>query len=249
MSEGTWSGSVAACDAGDISEPARDNALRLVNLYRFISGMPEVAMEAALNTAAQQCALLQSANELSHTPPTSAECYTEEAANVSGKSSISSGKLVQSIDGYMTDGKYGDPENLGHRRWVLANSLGPVGFGSAIASCFYQGEGTSNANKTFAAWPPEGPVPLAALTATEADSAGWSIQSDTVDLNAATVTVSDGGQDLPIEQYSLGAYYGSAYAVRLVPNGWSSQAGRSYTVSVGGTAVSYTVEIVSCPAQ
>jgi Cysteine-rich secretory protein family len=249
LSEGTWSGSVDTCEAGDVSEPARANALRLVNLYRFLSAMPEVEMDATLNAAAQECALLQSANELSHTPPTTAACYTEEAANVAGKSSISSGKLVDSIDGYMTDGKYGDPENLGHRRWVLANSLGPVGFGSAIASCFYQGEGVGHANKEFAAWPPPGPVPLSALTTTEVDSAGWSIQSDTVDLNAATVSVSEDGQDLPIEQYSLGAYYGSAYAVRLVPKDWESRAGHSYTVSVNGTAVSYTVEVVACAAR
>jgi hypothetical protein len=35
LGEGTWSGSVDACDPGTISQDGRDNALRLVNLYRL----------------------------------------------------------------------------------------------------------------------------------------------------------------------------------------------------------------------
>src|SRR5687767_3810727 len=34
LGEGTWSGSTATCDPGDISAGGRANALKLVNLYR-----------------------------------------------------------------------------------------------------------------------------------------------------------------------------------------------------------------------
>src|SRR5690606_33549819 len=45
MREGTWSGNIDDCEAGDISPPGRDNALKLVNLYRFLAGMPPVEMD------------------------------------------------------------------------------------------------------------------------------------------------------------------------------------------------------------
>ncbi len=245
MGEGTWSGSVASCDAGDLSSPGRENALKLVNLYRFLADMPTVVMDPARNTVAQQCALMQSANGLSHEPPTTWKCYTAEGAKASSMSSISGGKGVRSIDAYMTDGSASNSD-LGHRRWLFANSLGPVGFGSATSSCFHQTGGTGKANKTFVAWPPPGPVPLAAMTTTQLDTSGWHIQSDTVNVNTATVTITEGGQNRPIMQYSLAGGYGSRYAVRMVPQGWKAEAGKSYTVTVAGTAVTYTVDVLAC---
>jgi hypothetical protein len=245
MSEGTWSGSVASCDAGDLSAPGRDNALKLVNLYRFLADMPEVAMDDSYNQAAQACALLQSANTLSHDQPTTANCYTQLGADASQHSSISSGKGVHSIDGYMTDGA-GNADTMGHRRWIFANYIGPVGFGSATSSCFYQPAGKNNAKKAFVAWPPAGPVPLAAITTTKADTAGWTIQSDSVDLSMATVTVKDGDQDQPVTQSTLPGGYGSQYALRIVPTGWTLTAGHSYAVTASGTTVSYTIDVVDC---
>jgi hypothetical protein len=245
MSEGTWSGSVDTCDVGDLSAPGRDNALKLVNLYRFLAGMPEVAMDDGYNQLAQECALLQSANGLSHDPPTTWNCYTQDAADASQHSSLSSGKGVHSIDGYMTDGA-GNSDTMGHRRWLFANYLGPVGFGSAIASCFYQPPGKTNAKMAFVAWPPPGPVPLAALTTTKADTAGWTIQSDSVDLSTATVSVTDAGADQPVTQSTLPGGYGSMYALRIVPTGWTSQAGHSYVVTASGTSVTYTIDVVDC---
>jgi hypothetical protein len=244
MSEGTWSGDVASCDPGDLSAPGRDNALKLVNLYRFLAGMPAVAMDDSFNQLAQECALLQSANnDLSHDPPTTWNCYTQEAADAASHSSISSGKGVRSIDGYMSDGG-ANADTMGHRRWIFANYIGPVGFGSATSSCFYQPAGSMNAKLTFVAWPPPGPVPLAALTTTKADTAGWTIQSDSVDLSTATVTVTDAGEDRPVTQSTLPGGYGSRYALRIVPTGWTSEAGHSYVVTA--STVSYTIDVVDC---
>lgn len=244
MSEGTWTGSVAACDAGELMSPGRENALKLVNLYRFLADMPEVEMDPERNEAAQQCALMQSANGLSHEPPETWDCYTELGAEASGDSSISSGRGVRSIDAYVSDGSAAD--TFGHRRWLFSNSLGPVGFGSATASCFHQTGGSGRAGKAFVAWPPPGPVPFATITTNRLDEAGWSIQSDSVDLSQGTVSVKDGDQELVVTQSSLPSGYGSRYALRIVPMGWESEAGHSYTVAVSGTSVSYTVEVVDC---
>src|SRR5690606_35193141 len=77
MSEGSWSGEVSSCSPGDVSAPGRDNALRLVNLYRFLAALPEVDHDPERNQKAQACALMMDANQsLSHTPPTSWSCYS-----------------------------------------------------------------------------------------------------------------------------------------------------------------------------
>lgn len=245
MREGTWSGNVDNCEAGDISPPGRENALKLVNLYRFLAGMPAVEMDPERNARAQECALLQSANGLSHDPPMSWKCYTEVGAKASGVSSLSGGRGVMSIDLYMTDGAI-NADTMGHRRWIFANSLGPVGFGSATSSCFYQADGTSNAGMRFVAWPPPGPVPLQAILATEVDEAGWTIQSDSINLSDATVAVEEAGQPLAVSQFTLPGGYGSRYALRVVPTNWKLQAGHGYRVTASGTDIDYTIDVVDC---
>src|SRR6185295_6629179 len=58
-SEGTWSGSLApACDPGDISAAGRNNALKLLNMYRFLADLPSVTHDATLDQNAQSCALM-----------------------------------------------------------------------------------------------------------------------------------------------------------------------------------------------
>jgi len=245
-SEGTWTGNADACMAGDVTEPGRTNALKILNLYRFLAEMPEVTTEATRNANAQECALMQSVNGgLSHTPPMTWKCYTAGGAEASGKSNISGGKGVSSIDLYMTDR---GQAQMGHRRWCLANSLGPVGLGSATASCFWNLDGTGKAGKAFIPWPPSGPVPFDVFKVNSLDTAGWTIQSDTINLDAATVTVSDAGQDRPVAVAILPTGYGSRYAIKITPTGWTAQAGHSYAVSVAGTTmpIAYTVDAIDC---
>jgi len=115
-------------------------------------------------------------------------------------------------------------------------------------SCFYQPAGSMNAGMAFVAWPPPGNVPLQAITTTEADTAGWTIQSDSINLNSATVTVMDGATSLPVTVTALPENFGSTYAIRIVPNGWTSTAGHQYAVSVGGITgtIAYTLSVVDC---
>jgi hypothetical protein len=245
-SEGTWTGDADTCAPGDVTEPGRSNALKILNLYRFLAEMPEVTTEAVRNTKAQECALMQSVNGgLSHTPPTTWKCYTAGGSEASGKSNISSGKGVTSMDIYMTDRNVAQ---MGHRRWVLANSLGPVGLGSATASCFWNLDGTGKAGKPFVAWPPIGPVPADVFRVNSLDTAGWTIQSDTINLDTATATITDAGQDRPVTVAVLPPNYGSRYAIKVTPNGWTSLAGHVYSVALQGTSmpVAYNVDVVDC---
>ena len=254
MSEGTWNGELASCDPGMISANAHDNALRLYNLYRWLAELPAVTTDPERDRKAQACALLMDANnQLSHDPPMDWTCWSDDAHEGASTSNISSGAGVGSVDGYMVDG--GNEDTLGHRRWILSNSLGPIGLGSTGpmgASCMQNLNGTGKAGKTWLAWPPPGPFPVQAVKpgrfGGSLDEVGWSIQSDSIDLNAGTVTVTSGGQDMPVNVAELPGGYGSRYALNIQPEGWTTTAGQTYAVSVSGTStsISYEVQVVDC---
>lgn len=250
LSEGTWSGSVAACEAGDVSAAARANALRQVNLYRFLAALPPVDHSAANDAAAQQCALMMHANGgLSHQPPASWTCYSQEGAGAAGRSNIATTAGVRAIDLYMND--HGNGTTMGHRRWILSNRLGPIGLGTTSSySCLWVIGGAPIADRRWTAFPPPGPFPIQAVAPFfySLDDSGWSIQSDAIDLRNAGVTVTANGQTLPVTVTALAAGYGSSYGIAFVPQGWTSQAGTTYHVEVTGIAepIAYDVDVVDC---
>ena len=254
LGEGSWSGAVAGCDAGTLSEDGRANALRLVNLYRYIADLPPVTEDPVRTGKAQECALMMHANgQLSHTPPMNWKCWTADGSSAAGQSNISSTPGVLGVDLYMVDP--GNDTTIGHRRWILSNYLGPIGLGStAKNSCMLVIGGAGNAGKPWLAWPPPGLVPYQALHVptigwAHVDQTGWTVQSDSVDLSGATVSVSVDGVDKPVAVNVLGKNYGSAHAVRFVPQGWTVAPGETYDVELGGVAqpIAYSVEIVDCP--
>jgi len=251
VGEGTWTGDVASCAAGDMGAAARANALRLVNLYRWLAALPPVVTDPALDGKDQECALMMRANDtISHMPPTSWACYTADGADGASNSNVSGGRAVSSVDAYMIDS--GNATTIGHRRWILSNSLGPIGIGGTDrASCMWTLGGSGRAGKTWMAWPAAGTIPLQAMTRgnNSTDSTGWSIQSDDINLAGAQVTVTMDGAAQPVTVTQLAANYGSRYAIRFNPTGWSTQAGKTYAVAVTGiaTPINYTVAVVDCP--
>lgn len=257
MTEGAWSGTVdPQCVPGDMTAQGRANALKLINLYRFIADLPPVVTAAMRDQAAQECALMMDANDaLSHTPPANWKCYTAGGASAAGQSNICSGRAVRCIDMYVSDFGGGNAASLGHRRWFLANSLGPVGIGGTTGgSCHWVIGGSGNAGKPWVAWPPPGPVPLAAINipgVQSVDQTGWSVQSYSVNVTNATVTVTDNGQNLPVIVSNLAAGYGSPTAIKFIPNGWTSQAGHTYVVTLSGGSltapITYSVQVEACP--
>jgi len=249
--EGAWSGNVAACNAGDVTAAGRANGLKLVNLYRAMAGLPAVTLDSTKNARSQKCALMMDANDsLNHAPPTSWKCYSQDGKDGAGQSNIATTPAVAAVDLYMSDP--GNDTTIGHRRWILSNSLGPIGIGSTSDySCMNVIGGTGKAGKAYVAWPPAGPFPSGALKASfdyELDKTGWSVQSDTIDLSKGKVTITDGTTNKPVTVNVLGANYGSKYAIRIVPNGWKSEKGHTYSVKVSGVspAVAYDVQITDC---
>lgn len=253
LSEGGWSGDVNGCAAGDTLAPGRDNALRLLNLYRFLAGLPPVGHDATRDAKAQECALMMHANgQLSHSPPMNWACWSGGGAEAAGSSNISSTPGVLAVDLYMVDP--GNDTTLGHRRWLLSNSLGPVGLGSTtINSCLWVIGGQGDAGAAWTAWPPPGVVPIEAIHVpqvawADVDETGWSLQSDGIDVTKAQITVSEGGVDRPITLTALQGGFGSQYAVSMRPQGWKAASGKTYTVQVDGVPqpFSYEVQVVQC---
>ena len=252
--DGTWSGDVGSCSPGDVSSDGRDSSLALWNLYREMAGHGPITTDAGLDANAQDCALIQQANGyLTHTPASSATCYTSSGASAAGLSNIASTNVVDAIDLYMIDP--GNSTTLGHRRWLLSNGLATVGIGGTSSySCHTViGAGGGGTSKEWTAWPPAGPVPEEVWTVSwdHLDDTGWSLQSDSLALGSGTVTVTgDDGSTLPMTVSSLISGYGSTHALSMIPDGWTVEAGRSYTVSVSGLSspVDYTVDVVDCDA-
>lgn len=251
LGEGTWDGSVSTCDPGMTEPAAFGNALRLVNLFRWISGLPEVGTLPELNDMAQDCALIMHAyGGLTHYPAESFECYTASGAQAAGSSNISPYAGVYSVDLYMSDP--GNSTTLGHRRWILSNGLGPIGLGSTSNfSCMLVIGGSGSDRADWTAWPPPGVVPfeLTRLAWATLDQTGWSVQSDSISLSGASVTITrDDGADLPVVVTQLAPYYGSQSAISMIPSGWGAEPGRSYDVHIeaSGGVIDYTVEFVDC---
>jgi hypothetical protein len=208
------------------------------------------------NRTAQECALLMTANNrLSHRPDSSWACYTSEGAEAANRSSLSPGGAVSSVDGYMID--IGNATTIGHRRWILSNMLGSIGFGSTGRfSCQFQPVDfrapSAPDAKPWVAWPPEGQVPIQAFGSrgrSSIDQTGWTVQSDRIDLQSAQVTVSSEGMDLPVSVTQLDANFGSTHALRFNPMGWTSAAGKTYSVTLSGTSmpIEYDVQVIDCP--
>ena len=254
LSEGSWSGDIASCQAGDIDVTGRENTLKTLNLYRALAALPAVEHDPLRNQKAQECALIQHANMdkgmLSHTPPSTWNCYTEDGAEASGQGNIATAPGVSAVDLYMVDP--GNPSTLGHRRWILSNSVGPVGLGSTSEySCMWVLGGANDVGKSWVAYPPPGDVPIALMQPfswTSVDETGWSIQSDEIDLSNAQVSVTDDATSLPVTVTQLESGYGSTYALSFFPQGWESQAGHTYRVSVTGVtpSIAYDVSFVAC---
>ena len=110
--------------------------------------------------------------------------------------------------------------------------------------------GQGDAGKEWMAWPPPGPFPMEAYSIgyADMDGTGWSLQSEDIDLSGAAVTITAGGEPRPVQLYQLEGNYGGARAIRFVPNGWTAEAGTTYSVSVSGVdpPIAYEVQMIQC---
>ncbi|MBX3206617.1 MAG: CAP domain-containing protein [Labilithrix sp.] len=268
-----WSGDPARCVAGDVDEEAGARALVLVNLHRFLADVPPVAAEEAWTRAAQECALVAHANRaLSHTPTPDWRCWSETAAIASSVGLLANRSAPPAIGAFFEDP--GNETTMVHRRWLLSEALTRLSVGTTDRySCVVvaglgldeeeepgragssappaggaEDDGVDAAPRGWAAWPPPGPVPIDVFTAERLDEAGWTVQSEDDDLDRATASVTLSGRPLAVRVTHLAPLHGSRSAIRIVPDGWTTEAGRVYDVRVDGPReIAFAIEPIDCP--
>ena len=251
LREGAWSGDAATCSPGDMDALGRENTLRQVNLVRWLAWLnDDIDDDDDRNGASQACALVTHANDfLSHEPSPDSRCYTPAGAAEAGRSNLSPTPSVEAIDLYMADP--GNSTTLGHRRWILSDTLGPIGIGSTSTySCLGVIGGWGTHRSEWTAWPSPGPFPIQAMNVSwsSVDDNGWSLQSESMNLNRAEVTILEDGRERPVVVNVLAPGYGSASAISIIPDGWRSRGGATYTVQVDGVSApfEYEVQMLSC---
>ncbi len=211
-----WTGSQASCTPGTTSLEFQAAVLRRVNYFRAMAGLPTlVTFSAESNRLAQAAALMMSANrDLSHNPPASWKCYSNDGKLGAGSSNLFLGVFgPEAINGYMRDpGEGNNP--VGHRRWILYPQTREMGSGDVPAT---QGYPAANAlrvfdshlweprpatREEFVAWPPPGYVPFQVVFAK------WSFAYAGADFSKAAVFVHSDGNPVAIRQFSPVSGYG-----------------------------------------
>jgi hypothetical protein len=204
-----WTGNIAECKAGTLNTQYTDALALLVNYYRKMAGVQPIAFDAGLNGKSQAAALMMSANEdLSHAPPSSWRCYSEDGATAAGSSNLAlyngTDPKFHGITMQMEDGGDGN-WFVGHRRWILYPQTQTMGVGQIppdngrvaatvlwIFDPVHLWDDRPPVRDGYVAWPPPGYVPA------ETVYPRWSYSYPEADFSAATVTMQMDGKAVPV---------------------------------------------------
>lgn len=190
----TWTGDVSICYAGEESAEATAKTLQRINYFRRMAGLnDDIIFDPVLNAKCQKAALMIRANNsLSHSPPTTWECYTEDGAQACANSNLARGPVNNSsysVSRYIRDA--GDHNTaVGHRRWILFSRAKIMGTGSTPTSnaLWVLGNGGNPLPSNmpdFVAWPPKGYVPAPIVYPR------WSFSVPAADFTNAEVSMTD----------------------------------------------------------
>ena len=125
------------CGPAPLNADAALDAVRRVNLYRWLSALPPVAQSADWTAPAQACAVIQAhLPAFNHYPPATSACYTELGGKVSAQSLLAPGEFTpaDAIDDLIFDWGSNNVHVLGHRWWLLSPGLEKLGLGFAYPS-------------------------------------------------------------------------------------------------------------------
>jgi hypothetical protein len=259
----SWNGNIANCVQGTLSQDVLDKTLLRIKYFRKLAGLPidKITMEADLNAKCQRNALMIKANgRLSHTPPNTWKCYTEDGYLAANKGNISFGMSdVKNIDGWMEDAGSNNIE-VGHRRWILFSNASKFGFGCTESSgTLWVINSISSfalpaATPEYIAWPPKGYLPRQVVYPRWSLGVPYGAYPFQVDFTNATVTMKNAaGANVPatvISRTSISSSYGGDNTIVWEPTGvdLNSNFDQKYTVTVsnvmvGGSAKSYTYDV------
>lgn len=196
-----WTGNIAGGVAGTTSAAFKEDVRRRINFYRALSALPaDITLDATKSAKVQQAALMFARNgQLSHTPPSNWTFYTADAAEAAGKSNIAWGNYGPgAVNAYMRDDGANN-EIVGHRRWIHYSQAQSMGTGDVPAQSPYNssnalwviGDFKAAPAPQFVSWPNRGYVPVNLVPAR------WSLSYPGANFAAATVTMTQGGNNVP----------------------------------------------------
>jgi len=131
---------VPNCKEGALTTAEKEYVLEYVNFIRYLHNLKPVVYDYGGDAEAQKAALIQVANgQLSHTPPSSWSCYSQEGYNGSVNSNlhihwgISQGSQIDSrvpVVGWMIDNMSQNAQDrCGHRRAIINPFVTAISFG------------------------------------------------------------------------------------------------------------------------
>lgn len=235
----------AACPSTSTTLPFRQGVLRRINYFRAMAGVPDdIAFNGTFNAAAQQASLMMAANRaLSHTPPSSWNCWTRDGAAAASKSNLWITRYgADAITGWIEDPGDGNTA-AGHRRWVLHPPTREMGIGSVrgpandifrTGSALYVMDShifdpVPRPRDGFVAWPPPGFVPDTVVFER------FSFGIDGANFANANVAVTKNGRAVTATRHAPAAGYGINTLVWEVPAAEHEPA--TYHVTVRGVVV------------
>jgi hypothetical protein len=244
---------VSTCFAGTNGTLFQEAALRRINWFRAMAGVPAaVTFNAGESARCQDAAVMMSANNtLDHYPPPGWLCFTANGANAASNSNLAIGNAgADAITAYIWD--FGaNNAVVGHRRWLLYPQTQVMGtgdvpdqgnFSAANATWVFDGNygGPRPATrKPYVAWPPAGYVPYQVVYPQ------WSFAVSNVNLSGATVSMRSNGVvvGLSMQPYQTGV---GESTIVWVPMGldYTSEGTR---FPFNGSNTVYTVTVTNIP--
>lgn len=197
-----WTGNIATGSAGTTTASFKDDVRRRVNFFRALAGLPaDITFHATKSAKAQEAALMMSANNaLSHYPPSHWLWYTANAYEAAAKSNLAIGLYGPgAVTSYIRDPGAGN-HVVGHRRWILYSRAQEMGSGDVPPNGSYRGTNVLwviNDFKPapapqFIAWPNAGYLPHPLMPER------WSLSYPGASFSTATVTMTQGGTNVPL---------------------------------------------------
>ena len=126
------SGDLSNCNVGVHNQQDITDTVRVVNLFRSLAGVNQVTNQVNWNSRCMATAsALHTLGYITHTPPSTASCYSEEIANVAANSNLYQGasSAWESVSGWIYDAGEENAQHVGHRRWILLPGLKEFGIG------------------------------------------------------------------------------------------------------------------------
>lgn len=184
-----FTGDIATCNAGTLSDERLNALLNLINYYRQMAGVQTVTLDSSMSAKVQRAVLvLAAAREMSHDLDPAWPCYSSLASEGALRSNLGADGiggcleedgegncikdwLLSGIDSSMDDW-HSNNTRVGHRNWLLNPLSRRMGIGEFLdrgwnvsgefvndPSVNYRGSRWPSTRHGILTWPPPGYVP------------------------------------------------------------------------------------------